>query len=774
MFTKVQVAEKPLTDKIAKARRENRTQQALELVRQLVKQEPTDEHRELLRQVTLERGRQLQADGKPRDAVSVYTQALTLGGAPEYVADVAQHLATCGGIGPALAALPQLTDPVHRQRVVQSAADAALAEGPQGKVWLPADLHPAFDLIVQAFAHYEAGRDDEARAALQAIGLQSPFLEWKLLLRGLIAHATNDNARALENWQRLDTTRLSSRLCATLRAAIDPAFLAVQPVAVQETLRNKTLQQQGLPVASLMRELRDLLHKERLAPAFRKAEPIVAILKRDQPALLARFAQCFYWAIIDHGEPEDIARYGRVFGFPADDPQLHRLTSLALETRGLWPDAHKAWQDFINEVGNNPTAWPGESGPRVQALIWARMAENAGPTAKRKRASHPIFGMFADEPPPALKPTAEQCLEKAIKLAPDRLDSYVALMAFYRMEGKDAKAKKVGQDLLKRFPDHAQTMLALGVLCMESKEFKKAQEHFESAIKANPLDRDLRTLLARAKQNYGLALTLEGKFDQAREQYEQALPLRDGSKTPLLCQWAVAEVKAKNLERAAELIAQAQAEPDHRLACLFSLVGESVRAKLPTAEKKRIAQDFKDALAQTPTPPEILVLLESAAHQRNTHEDSFVGQKTQEKTILKFLDSVKFSVFDEKQLTRLCDSLRALDARKPWLKCLNHARRQFKKHPNFCLSFADYYLAEKTYSPKTHLIRDQLDKARKLVEELPRGEQQQQFLELIKSREAELAELSANNPSMRDVMDRIFGGFGPDMGDDDDEDDSFW
>jgi tetratricopeptide (TPR) repeat protein len=766
------IAQRSLTEKIAKARRENRTQQALELVRQLIKQEPTDEHRDLLRQVTLERGQQLQTDGKPRDAVTVLTHALTLGGGPGYVADVAQKLAACGGIGPALAALPQIADPMQRQRVIQCGADAAMAKGPQGKVWLPADLHPAFDLIVQAFAHYEARRDDEARAALQGIGLQSPFLEWKLLLRGLLAFAINDDARAVENWQRLDPARLPSRLCATMRATIDPAFLAAQPFTVQQTLRAKTLQQQGLPIASLMRELRDLLHKEQLAPAFRKVDPIITILKRDHPALVARLAQCFYWAIIDHGEAEDLPRYARAFGFPADDPHLRRLNALALETRGMWPDAHEAWQDFINEVANNPTAWPGETGRRVQALIWARMADNAGPTRKRGRPTG-IFPGFLDEPSP-LKPTAEQCLEKAIKLAPDRLESYLALLASYRMAGKDAKARRVGNDLLKLFPDHFETLATMAAICMDSKDFKKAQEYLEKAIQANPLERRLRTALARAKQNYGLALTLASKFDEAREQYEQALHVRDGSKTPLLCQWAVAELKSKNPQRAAELIAQTQAEPNHRLACLFGLVGESVRAKLPTADKKRIAKDFKDALVQTPTPPEVLVLVESAAHQRETHDDAFVGQKTQEKTILKFLDSVNYSNFDEKQLSRLCDSLKALEARRPWLRCVTHAHRHFKKNPDFCLSFADYHLADKSHFARPYRVEQFLDEARRLAKEMPRGELQQQLLESIKAREARLAEKIANNPTMRDVLDRIFDGLGPDLGDDDDEDGDFW
>src|SRR5207253_188880 len=53
----------PPADRIARARAEGRTQQALDLTRQLAKQSPSPEHEELLRQVTLERGMQLQQQG---------------------------------------------------------------------------------------------------------------------------------------------------------------------------------------------------------------------------------------------------------------------------------------------------------------------------------------------------------------------------------------------------------------------------------------------------------------------------------------------------------------------------------------------------------------------------------------------------------------------------------------------------------------------------------------------------------------------------------------
>src|SRR6476620_9732843 len=77
------------------------------------------------------------------------------------------------------------------------AADAALAWGARGRGALPPTMRAGFDAVWEAFAHYEAGRDPTAFSALQIIGLNSPFVEWKLLLRGLIAYSAGDDGRAL-------------------------------------------------------------------------------------------------------------------------------------------------------------------------------------------------------------------------------------------------------------------------------------------------------------------------------------------------------------------------------------------------------------------------------------------------------------------------------------------------------------------------------------------------------------------------------------------------
>ena len=217
-----------------------------------------------------------------------------------------------------------------------------------------------------------------------------------------------------------------------------------------------------------------------------------------------------------------------------------------------------------------------------------------------------------DEPSKPLKPDAEECYRRAIELAPDRLESYLALFEYQVREAEPAKAKKAGQDLLKHFPNHADTLEALGELYLESADYKKAQDYFDQSMQANPLDRSLRGKLARAPTKVGPGTDDRREIRAARTQFAEALKLWDGSRTTLLCQWAIAEMKAKNPQRAEELIAQAQTEPDQRLACRFALVGESVRAKLPPKQKKQLTEELKAALSQAPTPGEILVLLEGA------------------------------------------------------------------------------------------------------------------------------------------------------------------
>ncbi len=746
---------RPLAERIARARQEGRSQHALELARQLYKQEPTEAHRELVRQVTLERGLELQQMGHFRDAATVYVNARSLAGSPEFDATLATRLAACGKLAEALPLLGPAVDPKVRLRVLGQAADHAVQE--QHAPSVPAELQPQLELVVRAFSASHAGRDEEAREALQGIGLQSPFLEWKVFLRGLLAYYAGDNARALENWQRLDPQRLPARLTAPFKFRLDPAYQAAQPPETQRFLAERSARLVGTPLLEGLEGLKDKLLQENLGPAFRQAEQMLPALKRDFPALVPRLARCFYWAIINQGSPDDLDRYLRVFGAPADDQNLDRLQALAMEVRGMLGEAHRAWQDYIKTVAGAPKVWPPEQARRVQALVWARMGDNAMPGTRRGRMPQfDIFNIFGPPPEPHLKPSAEECYRQSVTLVPERLESQLALFNLYRENDQTAKAKKVGQELLKRFPDHTATLEALGDLALESKDLKKAQEYFERALAANPLERRLRSKLARAHQNRALELTLDEKFAEARAQYEATLALWDGPKGAALCQMAVLEMKAGETARAGELVARALAEPDQRLASRYTLLGEAVRAKLPPARRKELAAAYDTELKQAPTPAETLMLLETAARQRVERLDAFHGQKTREKNLVKFLERLPLDTFDERQLERLAASLALLDARGPMQRCLREAETRFPDNPTFRLLLVEYHLTSR--SPESHgfEMKMHLEHARKLAEKMPRGEQQQQLLETIKQKDVQVQEICGTGLDM-------FGMFNPFM-----------
>jgi tetratricopeptide (TPR) repeat protein len=615
---------------------EGRTQQALELARVLFKQNPSAEHLELVRQATLARARQLRGNGHLRDAATVLINAQDLGG-NDFLKQVAQELAACGEIRRAVELLKHLNDPGLQSNLLVQAADASMRQGAGGRQLLPEDLRSQFDLVRQAFAQIAGEQEEAARATLQGIGLNTPFLEWKLFLRGLLAYYQKDDARAVENWQRLDEKRLPARLAGPFRFMIDPPFRQAQSAQTQNQLQKVVDQLQGSPLAMQLRNLqKDLVNSKQLPQAFRQAETFLPALRQQAPALVGRLASCFFWAIIDHGNPEDKNRYLRVFGAPADDPQLLRLEALALEHRHAWEDAHQAWQDFEAELKNNPAWGSEEQRRRVCSLIWSRLGENADARSERDDRMPAVFRRLAPRERP-LKPGAEQCFKKSLELAPDQLEGHEALFRHYLDRNQAGKAFKTGAKLLARFPDHAPTLETMGDLCIQQEDYEGALSFFQRAVSVNPLEKRLRNKVGTVQLHHARALAEAGRFDEARTQYQTSLAREESDKSMILCKWAACEFKAGAVARGEELIAEARAEGGQVLATAYALAIEATRYKLPAPVKKRFATEFYQALEGPPTVETAMRILLTAASHRLV-KVSYHGQQAHQKKVLAYLD----------------------------------------------------------------------------------------------------------------------------------------
>jgi tetratricopeptide (TPR) repeat protein len=714
--------------RIHKARGEGRTQQALELARTLFKHEATPEHLDLVRTTTLERARQLRNNGNDPDAATMLTNAVDLGGA-EFLKEVARELVAAGAIRQAQELAGRLDDPSLSAGMMVQAADTAIRQGAAGRNLLPETLRQQFDLIRAAFAQAETGQDDAARASLQGIGLQSPFLEWKLFVRGLLAYYQNDDARALENWNRLDSARLPFRLAGPFRFIMDPSFRQAQTPAAQMQLQKAADQLQHSALASSLRTLQGKLgHEDRLAEAFRAAENLLPALRQQAPALAARLASCFYWAIISHGHPEDKNRYLRVFGAPANDPYLNRLEALALETRGDLEAAHGAWEDFQAWLEHDPTWGTADQRRRARALVWNRMGVNADQLEDDRS---PLFRPF-EERPPALEADAEHCFRKSLELAPDCLDAHMRLFEHYLEEDQTKKAIKAGESLLKQFPEHVPTLETLARVFQEKGDHEDSVRLLQCAVKINPLERNLRVQLATAHMFHARSLVEKRRFDAARTEYQTALALEEPRNKPgVLCRWAAGEIKAKNQARADELLLQARQEGGRPAFVAYYMAIEGSRSRLTKEWKSRFGAEFSAVLVAPPTVADALDLVELTVSHVLTGVEYF-GRKTHEKKVLAYAERALALSWTENELERFCTGLVYLKASKLLKKAIRLGKRDFPSSPVFHLKNVQMQINLGPERGNVWEIGNGLERAQQLTEALPLGERRSRLFEEIR------------------------------------------
>ena len=754
-----------LRRRVDRARQEGRFQQALELTKQLHKHEPTPTHLELLKEVYLGRARQLRNQGLTRDALTVLDVASHLDGtSPAWLERLAQEMALCGEVRRTLALIDNLPDPASAQRILAYVADAAVQQEAAGRAALPPALQADFDRILLAFAQVELGQDEQARETLQGVGLRSPFLEWKLLLRGLQAYWQNEDERAVENWQRLTSERLPARLAAPFRFRIDAAFRAAQLPATQAALNKQADRLQGSTLLSQLRSLQaTLAHKGKTAAALRQVEALLPMLRQEATQLVSRLAACFYWQILESG-PDDILRYQRVFGPPPDDPHFHRLQAIGYERADELRLAHRHWQQYEQEISAHPEKWPGDQANHARALIWQRMGQNAAsiPEPKRKQRGR-SFGMFGDmDSFAALDPSAEKCFQKSLALAPDLLETHEALVR-YHLEGKrEGKAEKSARQLLQHFPDHVPTLELLSDLRRKHGDYGVALELIEQALRGNALDRQLRRKASDAHLLLARARVETDYFDEARLQFQSALDLSSGSDgSMILAHWAACEFKAGQTTQAEQLIQQALSRTTAPVGISYLLLTEVLRLKLDRALKKRFEQDLKSGLAMP--NQEGAVFLTRILAGLHSGDIRYIGQKGHMQKVLSYIYKSRELNFTEPQLEELCRNLIDMEAYPQARRSANIGERCYPDSPFFPYLHALAWIEQQGRHVPTWQVVPLLKRARSLAHAQPSNERRDHMLEEIDKHLHDL------NPFDFDFLGRIFG-FGEDDNADADDD----
>src|SRR5262249_45432206 len=157
-------------------------------------------------------------------------------------------------------------------------------------------------------------------------------------------------------------------------------------------------------------------------------------------------------------------------------------------------------------------------------LIWQRMGDNAAlvPTAEQRKRL-PRFLRDLAALPKALKPSAEECYQKSIELAPRLLDAHEGLFQYLLKNGEDKRAVKAGGGPRGRSPDHTETLQDLARLHIENERYADARAALERALRHNPLDRPLRHRLGYVHLLLGRECVEKGQLDEARKHYPASI-----------------------------------------------------------------------------------------------------------------------------------------------------------------------------------------------------------------------------------------------------------
>jgi tetratricopeptide (TPR) repeat protein len=689
----------------------------------LASAEPSADHQQLLRATLLQAADHFDLHAQPADLKRVLDAALRLNHhEAEWVRAVGVRLAKAGRRpeGEMLAAT--LNDPAFNAKLVPHFADWLVRTRSAAQV--PDDWRAGYDAITTAFLHYQAGKDDSAREALNPVGLSSPFLEWKLLLRGLIAWTANDDGKAVENFSRLNADRYPARLAAPVRVQCDPAFAQALPEASRSALaeQGKRLRTGG-PVARLAKVRSELARSRKLGPAFKAAEPAVSDLKRHAPHLLPKLADAFYFVIVKRGEQDDLTRYRKLFGPPPADPSFHKLEAMVFEEIDDLDTSLQRWAAFEGWLAGLPAGWSQGLADRARAVLLHRMAGLAADIAADAAAPNAFddfngfFGAPARKPKakrPPLDPTV--FLKRAADLAPDW--EPVAQQLFNAAVQRDdpAAAEAAARRFLQHSPQSLTTLSALAGLLSKQGKTAEALDLRRRALAVNPLETAHRHLAGAAVIAHARRLGIDGELAAAETLLDDNKPLLEA--VIPTSYHALRSVILRKTKRPAEADAAAEAakgQTHSRLVARFYLHVNAVLLKLKPAERTAASKELTAALEEPPAPGEAGSLL--SGYDMYVQEGlKYVGQKTQEK---KFLDVVLRAVASptgsELEFELLAGVLQNRRQYALALKAVGPLMKRFPKNPLFPLVAAQAELG-KSKGRAGYKVTEPLRKAKVLAE----------------------------------------------------------
>lgn len=737
---------KQLVAKIEKAMKYGNFDYAVEASRQLANDFPSAENSALYKNIWQQVHQTLMAAREYQKVCQLMETAPLDFATEKMIRDYALALIRTRYIDTAFEVREKVSDPSLLQSI-----DNALADHLIETQSLPAECPEAFKkeakLILDAFGLLEKRNDQVLLAAIKEIGFRSPFAEWKLALRGLQAYYQNDDEKALANWQRLDSERLPAQVVAPYRFEIDAEFAKNHSGQIQMKLRDAYFALRNEPLISDIRSAYDFFVKEASVGDFIKAlrGPVNA-LKHKYQDLFQRLRKVCYWMIVDQGYREDVVTFRRIFPSLEDDPQLHRLNAIALETRNVFHEAHEHWQKYLQTI-DKLACFNDLEKSQAKAFCWQHMGIAAYNHRIEKVGFDPFDLKGNRKKRQILEPDVETCFKKSVELDPNNRDSWYWLRNHYVADRNAVGEIETLRQTLAHFPDDNESLESIGRLLQEQKNYEEGLLWLQKAQKANPLKSELNERLCFSHLDFAIPLAVEKNKELARHHISEAERFAQSriQKYGLIIAKAMMEYAFGNKKEGDELIETIYASDFTEIARAYLMLVEATRFKVAKLKKSWNAT-LNVLLNSNPGPDQIIDVL-SAINYYNGNLQRYFGQQTHEKKLFAFVGSGKNLRYTDPEMKTICLLLKVFEQKKLFFEFCEIAKAKHRDLFEVEVLEITYQaeLKQKNFNP--FVARMRLDLIQSEVKKLPAGPRKSQLLNDIVETEELLGKMERPIPA---------------------------
>jgi tetratricopeptide (TPR) repeat protein len=585
------------------ALQDGRFKDAIELFKQLVKQDPTSEWKESLADAYAGRGRALAAKGMFKEAAFVLENTLNaekiLREPALYVAclirenqaaKAAAYLLHCASSRVLPTYLEELTAALLLS--VPQLPPAAGALTPEAVRWR--DLAAAARDALGAWV--EGAPAEVVESHLARISLRSAFRPLRLLLKTLITRP-------------IDPTRTRTMLDSIAPASpFFPLRIAVE-VAIRggaaldaDAWHRLSSAQQGFVAETGGLAPTTTQTVSRLADAARGGSGSLFSWLLKQTNLPASDLRSACLNILPQ-HPERLAQFERTFG-PLSPLEKLRMQALAAEARGKWREVEDAWTELAQLYRSADDRLSRLSAGVIYRHLAQLSREHSVISGGNPREAHIYF------------------LEQSGDVDPDHLPTILTRIAHYRKESLDKEWHRLADEAVAQFPGDSQILLAAMESNVAREAYKKAAGFARRLLSIDPINNGVRRQM------------IELQVAHARKQMRNKRPDLAAKELALAAEWDRPDAPSALLRIARGLVAlragqaaaaetwlqEAVALAGGGVAGWFRIVVEAELMKCTAAEIKKLKVALDHARQTPPTRPDVLAVVAALGQPVKGHD----------------------------------------------------------------------------------------------------------------------------------------------------------